>query len=80
MDGQGLLKDEVIESILILSNILMIHFHYKDLFEKSLTDELVNKIKMIKNYANIMIIFIIRDASETKILKFKEDCNDYNQL
>ena len=62
MDGQGLLKDEVIESILILSNILMIHFHYKDLFEKSLTDELVNKIKMIKNYANIMIIFIIRDA------------------
>jgi hypothetical protein len=78
MDGQGLLKDEVIESILILSNIVMIHFHHKDLSEKSLTDELVNKIKMIKKDANIMIIFIIRDASETKILKLKEDCNDYN--
>lgn len=78
MDGQGLLKDEVIESILILSNIVMIHFHHKDLSEKSLTDELVNKIKMIKKDANIMIIFFIRDASETKILKLKEDCNDYN--
>lgn len=78
MDGQGLLKDEVIESILILSNIVMIHFHHKDLSEKSLTDELVNKIKMIKKDANIMIIFIIRDASETKILKLKEDCNDCN--
>jgi hypothetical protein len=78
MDVQGLLKDEVIESILILSNIVMIHFHHKDLSEKSLTDELVNKIKMIKKDANIMIIFIIRDASETKILKLKEDCNDYN--
>jgi len=78
MDGQGLLKDEVIESTLILSNIVMIHFHHKDLSEKSLTDELVNKIKMIKKDANIMIIFIIRDASETKILKLKEDCNDYN--
>ena len=80
MDGQGLLKDEVIESTLILSNIVMIHFHHKDLSEKSLTDELVNKIKMIKKDANIMIIFIIRDASESKILKLKEDCNDYNQL
>jgi len=34
---------------------------------------------MIKNEdINIMIIFIIRDASETKILKFKEDCIEYN--
>ena len=76
MDGQGLLKDEVIVNSLILSNVVMIHFHHKDLYEKSTTDELVNKIKMIKNDNNVMIIFIIRDASETKILKFKEDCKD----
>ena len=81
MDGQGLLKDEVILSSLILSNILMIHFHHKDLSEKSLSDELINKIKMIKNEdKNTMIIFIVRDASETKILKFKENCAEFNKL
>ena len=64
MDGQGLLKDEVIVNSLILSNVVMIHFHHKDLSEKSTTDELVNKIKMIKNRDNnVMIIFIIRDAT-----------------
>jgi hypothetical protein len=33
MDGQGLLKDEVIVNSLILSNVVMIHFHHKDLSE-----------------------------------------------
>jgi hypothetical protein len=79
MDGQGLLKDEVILNSLILSNVLMIHFHNKDLSEKDTTDELINKIKMIKNRDNnVMIILIIRDSSETKILKFKENCKEYN--
>ncbi len=79
MDGQGLLKDEVILSSLILSNVVIIHFHHKDLSEQSTNDELINKIKMIKNKENnVMIILIIRDASETKILKFKENCKEYN--
>jgi hypothetical protein len=34
---------------------------------------------MIKNRDNnVMIILIIRDASETKILKFKEGFKEYN--
>jgi hypothetical protein len=34
---------------------------------------------MIKNEnKNTMIIFIVRDASETKILKFKENCDEFN--
>ena len=79
MDGQGLLKDEVIVNSLILSNVVMIHFHHKDLSENITTDELINKIKMIKNRDNnVMIILIIRDASETKILKFKEGFKEYN--
>ena len=81
MDGQGHLKDEVMVNSLILSNIVMIHFHCADLYEKCVVDELINYIEIIKNKdINIMIIFIIRDASETKILKFEEESIDNNSL
>ena len=36
MDGQGKLKDETIESILILTNICLINFHYKDLMDDTI--------------------------------------------
>lgn len=59
----------------------MIHFHLKDLSDKKTTDELISKIKMIKNKDNnINIIFIIRDASETKILKFKDQNNNLKKV
>jgi hypothetical protein len=48
IDGQGFLKQEAIESSLILTNIAMIHIHHKDLQEEIIVDDLKSKIQMIR--------------------------------
>ena len=64
---------EAIESALILTNIVLINFHHKDLIEELIVDDLKNKIQLIRsaqdNKNKITIILIIRDATDTKILK-----------
>ena len=72
MDGQGCLKDETIKSCLKLSNIVMIHFNKSDIKVEKEFNELKEKlttIKELKKNQNLIVILLIRDGSDFKILK-----------
>ena len=70
MDGQGSLNDETIKSTLILTNIAIIHFRNKDFEDLRSLEDLIRKLKMIKDQNNnIKVFLLIRDAKESKVLK-----------
>jgi hypothetical protein len=63
MDGQGNLNDQAILSTLLLTNIVLINFHYSEFNDEDSLKDLANKVKMIKEQDNgIIIVLVIRDA------------------
>jgi len=74
IDGQGNLNDEAINSTLILTDIVMIHFHRQDFDDQNQLNDLKNKIQMVQNAMNnchkkIHVMLVVRDANESLILK-----------
>jgi len=74
IDGQGNLNDEAINSTLILTDVVMIHFHRQDFDDQNQLNDLKNKIQMVQNAMNncrkkIHVILVVRDANESLILK-----------
>ena len=74
IDGQGNLNDEAINSTLILTDVVMIHFHRQDFDDQNQLNDLKNKIQMVQNAMNncrkkIHVMLVVRDANESLILK-----------
>ena len=49
MDGQGNLNEQAILSALILTNIVLINFHFSEFNDVDSLKDLANKVKMIKD-------------------------------
>lgn len=70
MDGQGKVSRQVIQSVLLLTNLVFIHYSVKDLQHPSIFNELCETIKDIKaSDMNIKICVLLRDALESKHLE-----------
>ena len=57
MDGQGRINNNTIRSMLTLSNVIMIHFHYQDLDDEISVEELFELVKMIHDFDNPMVCY-----------------------
>ena len=63
IDGQGNLNDQAILSVLELTNIVILNFHFSEFNDEDSLKDLAYKVKMIKEKdRNIQIILVIRDA------------------
>ncbi len=50
MDGQGSLNDKAINSVLNLTNIVIINFNFKEINDAEALNDLFNKISTINNF------------------------------
>jgi hypothetical protein len=66
MDGQGILQKKTIQSVLSLTNLVVIHFMNSDCNDAKSKEELEMTLRAIKKAdENIQICLILRDHSKT---------------
>ena len=67
MDGQGKVSRSVIRSVMLLTNVVFIHYSSKDFRQNQAFDELTDTVKEIRaGDKNVKVCILLRDAGETK--------------
>lgn len=70
MDGHGLLSDDTIKNVLLLTNIALIHLHADEAEDACIVNELKQLILTIKNIdKSIIVMVLVRDAAKSEILR-----------
>ena len=73
IEGQGQLEPSVITAVMELTNLVLIHFHKRDLKgSQDQVDKLIDTVRDIrKQDRTVHVCILIRDANETVILEPK---------
>ena len=70
MDGNGSVKQEVVDNMMVLSNLIFLHFHHYDKSDHQSQQDLIAAILKIKeSNPTIKICVLIRDSIETGVVQ-----------
>jgi hypothetical protein len=73
MDGQGNMKTQALESVLELTNLIILNFNRTDINNKDHFKDLKLKIELVKSkHHQIYVILIIRDSLKTGLIDIEE--------